>query len=73
MEHRTNLEEVVDFLTVASVAFLVESVDLIDGLTFVVSSQQEEVVRVANLVGQKQTDSLQILMSSVHVVAKEEI
>lgn len=38
-----------------------------------VASQQEKVLRILNFVGEQQTDRLQRLLSSVHVVAQEQI
>ena len=38
-----------------------------------VTPQQEEVLRVFDLVGQQEADGLQRLLAPVHVVAEEEI
>ena len=38
-----------------------------------VSAQQKEVFGILDLVGQQQTDGLQRLFASVHVVTKEEV
>lgn len=38
-----------------------------------IAAQQEEVLRVFDLVGEQQTDRLQRLLSSVDVVAQEEV
>ena len=43
--------------------FIIKSVDSVDGSTLVVSSQQEEVLRILDLVSQQQTDGLQTLFT----------
>lgn len=45
----------------------------IDTGALVVASQQEEVLRILDFVGEQQTDRFQRLLSSVHVVAQEQI
>lgn len=52
---------------------VIEAVYPVDGSTLVVSSQQEKVFWVFNLVGQQQTDSLQRLLSSIHVVSQKQV
>ena len=54
---------------VPSFAFVVEAVDSVDGGAFVVSSQDEEVLGILDLVCQQQADSLERLLASVDVVA----
>ena len=61
------------FKAVASLAFVVESVNSVDGPALVVASQQEEVLRVLDLVGKHQADNLQVLLASVDIVAQEEV
>jgi len=58
---------------VSSFAFIVEAVDPIDRRAFVISSEDEEVFRVLDLVRQQQADGLQGLFASIHVVTEEEI
>lgn len=58
---------------VSSFAFIVEAVDPVDGRAFVVSSKDEEIFRVLDLVRQKQADCLQGLFASIHVVAEEKV
>ena len=58
---------------IPSFALVIKSINSIDGATFVISSQEEEIFRVLNLIGEQQTDDLQILLSSVHIVAEEKI
>ncbi len=58
---------------VSTFAFVVESIDAVDGCAFMVSSEDEEIFGVLDLVGQKQTDGLQGLFSSIDVVTEEEV
>ena len=58
---------------VATLALVIEAVDSVDGGTLVVASQEEEVLRVLNLVCQEEADGLEGLLAAVHVVTKEEI
>ena len=53
--------------------FVVEPVYSVDTGTLVVSAQDEEVLRVLDLVCQQQTDRLQRLLSSIDVVTEEEV
>jgi hypothetical protein len=50
---------------------VVEAINAIDGCALMVSTQDEEILRVLNLVGEEQTNGFQRLLSSVHVVTKE--
>ena len=52
---------------------IVEAVDSVDGGTLVVAPEQEEVLRILDLVGQQQADGLQGLLPSVYVVAQEQV
>jgi len=54
-------------------ALIVESVDTIDRCALVVSTQNEKVFRVLDLVREQQANGLERLLSSVDVVAQEEI
>jgi len=58
---------------VATLAFVVKTVDAVDGCAFVVATQDKEVLRVFDLVGEEQADGLERLLATIHVVAKEEI
>ena len=58
---------------VATFAFIVESIDAIDLATFVISSQKEEVLLKLGLVGKKQDNSLEGVLSSVNVITEEQI
>ena len=57
------------FKRVASFALIVEAIDTIDRTTLMVTSQQEEILRVLDLVRQQQADDLEILLSSINIVA----
>jgi hypothetical protein len=58
---------------VAALALIVEAVDTVDGRALVVATQDEEVLRVLDLVCQEQADSLEGLLAAVDVVAQEEV
>lgn len=61
------------FDVVTSLALVVETVDPVDGGTFVVAAENEEVLRVFDLVCQQQADCLERLLAPIHVVAEEEV
>ena len=75
--HRQAVEAVREGLpeldVVASLALVVEPVDAVDRRALVVAAQQEEVLRVLDLVCQQQADRLQRLLPAVHVVAQEQV
>jgi len=48
---------------------VVEAVDAVDGGALVIAAQQEEVLRVLDLVREQQADGLQALLPAVDVVA----
>ena len=52
---------------------IVEAIDSVDGGTLVVAPEQEEVLRILDLVGQQQADGLQGLFPPVYVVAQEQV
>lgn len=54
---------------VSPLALIVEAVDTIDRCAFVVAAEDEEVLRIFDLVCQQQTDSLEGLLASIYVVA----
>lgn len=58
---------------VASLALIVETVDTVDGCTLVVTAEDEEVLRVFDLVRQQEADSLEGLLATVDVVTEEEV
>jgi len=58
---------------VSSLALIVESIDSVNTCTLVVSSQQEEVFRVFNFVGQKKANGLKRLLTSIHIVSQKQV
>jgi len=58
---------------VPPLALVVEAIDTIDRCALVVTAKDEEVLRVFDLVCQQQTDGLERLLTSVDVVAEEEV
>jgi len=57
------------FDVVSTFAFVVESIDPVNACTFVVSAKNEKVFWVLDLVGKQQTDGLERLFASIHIVA----
>ena len=53
-------------------AFIIKSIHPRHIRTFVISSQQEKVLWILDLVAHKKEDSLQRMFSSIHVIAQEE-
>lgn len=58
---------------VPALALVVKAVDAVDRGTFVVSSQDEEVFRILDLVGQEEADGLKRLLATVDIIAQEEV
>jgi len=58
---------------VPTLALIVKPVDTVDGCALVVASQDKEVLGVLDLVGQEEADGLEGLLSTVDVVAEEEV
>jgi hypothetical protein len=58
---------------VAALALIIEAIDTVDGGAFVVSSQEEEVLGVLDLVGEEEADSFEALLSAVHVISEEKV
>jgi hypothetical protein len=59
--------------TKASFAFIIESVDAVDGSALVVSSENKEVLGVLDLVSQQQANGFQALFPTIHVVSEENV
>lgn len=59
--------------TVASFTFVIEAVHAIDLTALVVTSQQEEILRVLHFVGEQKNDSLKGLSTSVNIITKEKV
>lgn len=66
-------ERLPQFDVVSSLALVVEAIDTVDGGAFVVATQDEEVLRVLDLVRKQQADGLERLLASVYVVSQEEV
>ena len=60
-------------LHLLKLTFVVEPVNPVDTGTFVVSSEDEKVFRVLDLVGQQEADGLERLFPSIDVVSEEEV
>lgn len=58
---------------IAALALIVEAVNTVDRGTLVVTSQDEEVLGIFDLVGEQKADGLERLLASVYVVAEEEV
>ena len=58
---------------VAALAFIVETIDAVDGGALVVATENEEVLWVLDFVGKEKADGLKRLLSAVDVVTKEEV
>lgn len=58
---------------IAALALVVESIDTVDGRALVVTTENEEVLGVLDLVREEETDGLERLLSTVDVVTQEEV
>jgi len=58
---------------VAPLALVIETIDTVDRRALVVAAQDEEVLRIFDLVCEQQADGLEGLLSSVNIVAQEKI
>lgn len=58
---------------VSSLALVIETIDTVDGGALVVSTQNEEVLGVLDLVREEQADGLERLLTTVHVVTEEKV
>jgi hypothetical protein len=58
---------------VATLALVVKSIDTVDRGALVVTSEDEEVFGVLDLVGEEQADGLKRLLASIDVVTEEEV
>lgn len=61
------------FDVVAALALVIEAVNTVNGSALVVSTQDEEVFGVFDLVCQQKADGLEGLLATVHVVTKEQV
>jgi len=53
--------------------FIIKSIYPVDGGTFMVSSEKEEVLWIFDLVRKQQADGLQRLLASVYIVSKKQV
>lgn len=53
--------------------FIIETVDAVDTGTLVIPTEQKEILRVFDLIGQQQADGLQRLLATVHIVPQEKV
>ena len=58
---------------VSSLAFVVESIDTIDGGALVVTSEQEEVLWILDLVGEEKADGFETLFTSINIITEEQV
>jgi len=58
---------------VATLAFIIEAVNTVDGGALVISAKDKEILGVFDLVGEEQADGLEGLLATVDVVAEEEV
>ena len=58
---------------IAALALVVESIDTVDRRALVVTTEDEEVLGVLDLIREEETDGLERLLSTVDVVTKEEV
>ena len=54
---------------VATLAFVVEAVDFVDVVCFVVSAQKEEIVGIFYFIGEEEANALDALLASVNVIS----
>jgi len=66
-------ESLPELNVISSLALIVEAVDSVDGGALVVSSEDEEVLWVFDLVGEQKADGLEGLLSTIDVISQEEI
>ena len=55
------------------ITFVIEAIDAVDAGALVVAAQQEEVLRILDLVGKQQADGFDRLLAAIDVVSEEEI
>lgn len=66
-------ESLPQFNVVSPFALIIESIDAVDGGALVVTTQQEEVLGILNLVGQQQANGLQRLLATIYVISKKQV
>jgi hypothetical protein len=58
---------------IAALALIIESINTINGGALMVSTEEEEVLGVLNLIGQEEAHCLEGLLATVDIVTKEQI
>ena len=58
---------------ITPLTFVVKSVNAVDGGAFVVAAKDEEVFWILDLVRQQEADCLKRLLSSIYIVAQEQV
>jgi hypothetical protein len=58
---------------VPALALVIEAVNAVDRRAFMIATENEEVLRILDLVGKQQADCLKRLLPSVNIVAKKQI
>jgi hypothetical protein len=53
--------------------FIIETIDSVNAGTLVIAAQQEEVLWILNFVRKQQTDGLQGLLATVHIIPQKEV
>jgi hypothetical protein len=61
------------FDVVPSFAFIVKAVDTIDGSAFVITTQDEKVFGILDLVCEQQTNCFERLLSSIYIVSEKQV
>jgi hypothetical protein len=64
---------VLDIQKSTELTFVIKAVDTVDTCTLVVATKDEEVLGVLDLVGEEQTNSLERLLPTIDIVAKEQV
>ena len=61
------------FDAITSLTFIIKPVDTVNGGTLVVTTENEEVVRIFDFVSEKKTDSFETMLSTIDVVTQKEV
>lgn len=58
---------------IAALALIIKSVNTINGCALVVATEEEEVLRVLDLVGQEEAHGLEGLLATINIIPQEEV
>ena len=61
------------FYREATAALVIESVNTVDTSTFMVAAEKKEILRILDLVSEKETNDFQRLLSTINVVSQEKV